>query len=90
MLSAGNSFATPTLNALASRWGTVQTQGETMGAMSSAGSLGRFFGAMTVGLAMYFAGEAAQFQYAFWVSAGIMALAALLAMRIRQPQVSAS
>lgn len=90
MLSAGNSFATPTLNALASRWGTVQTQGETMGAMSSAGSLGRFFGAMTVGLAMYFAGEAAQFQYAFWVSAGIMALAALLAMRIRQPQASVS
>ncbi len=85
LISAGNSFATPTLNSLASQCGTVQTQGETMGAMSSAGSLGRCCGPLIAGLTMYSAAEGARFQHAFYVAAGIMGVAALVALTIRRP-----
>jgi DHA1 family tetracycline resistance protein-like MFS transporter len=84
LLSSGNSFATPTLNSLASQCGTVQTQGETMGAMSSAGSLGRCCGPLIAGFTMYSAADGARFQQAFYVAAGIMCLAAVVALTIRR------
>jgi DHA1 family tetracycline resistance protein-like MFS transporter len=85
LISTGNSFATPTLNSLASQCGTVQTQGETMGAMSSAGSLGRCCGPLVAGLTMYMAADGLQYKHSFYVAAGIMALAALVALTIRRP-----
>ena len=82
IMSAGNSFTTPTLNALASKCGTVQTQGETMGAMTGVGSLGRFLGPfMAAGLLLLCPGK---FEYAFWLAAGIMALATATIAMIRR------
>ncbi len=87
VMSVGNSLATPTLNALASQCGTVQTQGETMGAMSSAGSLGRFIGPfMAAGLAGLHPGK---YEYAFWLAAIIMAAAVVAVARIRKAQYDA-
>jgi MFS transporter, DHA1 family, tetracycline resistance protein len=82
LLAVGNSLATPTLNSLASQCGTVQTQGETMGAMSSAGSLGRFVGPFLAGIVMQLAPYDRRFEMAFWLSAGLMTLATLAALRI--------
>jgi DHA1 family tetracycline resistance protein-like MFS transporter len=81
LLSTGNSLATPTLNTLASRCGTVQNQGETMGAMSGAGSLGRFFGPFIGGWVMKLA--PGRYEWAFWLAAAIMAVAAVAIARIR-------
>ena len=81
VLSVGNSLATPTLNGLASQCGTIQTQGETMGAMSSAGSLGRFIGPLIA--ASLSAVYPKKYEYAFWVAAGIMAAAVASVARIR-------
>ena len=82
LMSVGNSLATPTLNALASQCGTVQTQGETMGAMSSAGSLGRFIGPfMAAGLAGLHPGK---YDYAFWLASFIMAAAVVAVAKIRR------
>jgi len=83
-ISVGNSFATPTLNALASHCGTVQTQGETMGAMSSAGSLGRFIGPFLAAGLLWLCPD--KFEYAFWMSSGLMAaaVAAIAVIRRRQ------
>lgn len=83
ILAVGNSLATPTLNSLASQCATVQTQGETMGAMASAGSLGRFMGPFIAGLVMQFGPQAHRFDRAFWVSAGLMAVAAFAVLRIK-------
>jgi DHA1 family tetracycline resistance protein-like MFS transporter len=86
VMSVGNSLATPTLNALASHCGTVQTQGETMGAMASAGSLGRFIGPfMAAGLAGLHPGK---YEYAFWLASAIMAMAAVAVARIRMHPLS--
>ncbi len=94
MLSVGNSFATPTLNALASQCGTVQTQGETMGAMTSAGSLGRCVGPLLTAAVMYASSAETKFSHSFFVSAGVMALAAVAALLVLgkrpKPQASAS
>ncbi len=81
VMSIGNSFATPTLNAMASRCGTLQTQGETMGAMSSAGSFGRFLGPFITGNILWFLPS--HFDYAFWLAAVIMAVAGFMVLRIR-------
>lgn len=80
LMSVGNSLSTPTLNTLASRCGTLQTQGETMGAMSGAGSLGRFFGPFIGGWVIQFA--PGHYDYAFWLSAAVMAIAAVAILRI--------
>ncbi len=85
LVSTGNSFATPTLNSLASQCSNVQTQGETMGAMSSAGSLGRCCGPLIAGLSMYYGAVETQFQRSFWVGAGLMALAGLVAVSMKRP-----
>lgn len=86
VMSVGNSLATPTLNALASQCGTVQTQGETMGAMAGAGSLGRFIGPfMAAGLAGLYPGK---YEYSFWLAAAIMAGAAVSVLRIRRVTVA--
>lgn len=75
VMSTGNSLATPTLNALASQCGTVETQGETMGAMSGAGSLGRFIGPFLSAAVLWLFPH--KFEFAFWLSAGLMAAAVL-------------
>lgn len=82
LTSIGNSLATPTLNTLASKCGTVQTQGETMGAMSGAGSLGRFFGPFFAGWVLY--ALPSHYDYAFWLAAGLMALTAVAVLRIHR------
>jgi DHA1 family tetracycline resistance protein-like MFS transporter len=87
LTSTGNSLATPTLNTLASQCGTVQNQGETMGAMSGAGSLGRFLGPFIAGWVMHF--WEAKYEYAFWLAAGIMAGAAVAVARIQRKRVRA-
>ena len=81
LMSVGNSLTTPTLNTLASRCGTVQTQGETMGAMSGAGSLGRFFGPFIGGWVMQIA--PGRYECAFWLAAVFMAAAVVAILRIR-------
>ncbi len=79
LMAAGNSLTSPCLNTIASRCGTLQNQGLTMGAMAGAGSLGRFFGALLAGpLLMLNQQDASHYgQYAFLAAAGIMALAAI-------------
>ena len=84
LLSVGNSLATPTLNALASRCGTVQNQGETMGAMSGAGSLGRFLGPFCAGGLLYYRPE--HYTAAYWLAGGLMTAAALCILLIPKPQ----
>jgi DHA1 family tetracycline resistance protein-like MFS transporter len=82
LMSVGNSLATPTLNALASQCGTVENQGETMGAMTGAGSLGRFIGPfLSAGLLYLLPGG---FEQAFWMSSGLMACAAVTIFMIRR------
>lgn len=79
LMAAGNSLTSPCLNTLASRCGSLRTQGLTMGAMAGAGSLGRFFGALLAGpLLMLNQQDASQYgRYAFLAAAVIMALAAI-------------
>ena len=79
LMAAGNSLTSPCLNTIASRCGTLQTQGLTMGAMAGAGSLGRFFGALLAGpLLMLNQQDAAHYgRYAFMAAAIIMALAVI-------------
>lgn len=86
LMSIGNSLATPTLNALASGCGTVQTQGETMGAMSGAGSLGRFLGPFTAGWVLYL--QPGKYEYAFWLAAAIMAVAAVAVAKLKVARIS--
>jgi len=82
LMSVGNSLATPTLNALASQCGSVENQGETMGAMTGAGSLGRFIGPfLSAGLLYLLPGG---FEQAFWMSSGLMACAAVTIFMIRR------
>ncbi len=79
LMAAGNSLTNPCLNTLASRCGTLQNQGLTMGAMAGAGSLGRFFGALVAGpLLMLNQQNTLQYgRYAFLAAALLMALAVL-------------
>jgi predicted MFS family arabinose efflux permease len=79
LLAAGNSLTSPCLNTLASRCGTLQTQGLTMGAMVGAGSLGRFFGALIAGpLLMLNQNDPAHYgRYAFLTAAVLMACASI-------------
>ena len=79
LMAAGNSLTSPCLNTLASRCGTLQNQGLTMGAMTGAGSLGRFAGALLAGpLLMLNEKDASHYgQYAFLAAAIIMGLAAV-------------
>jgi DHA1 family tetracycline resistance protein-like MFS transporter len=81
LTSIGNSLSSPTINTLASQCGGVQNQGETMGAMAGAGSLGRFIGPFTAGTLLWiFPGK---YDYAFWLAAAIMAAATLTLAKIR-------
>lgn len=79
LMAAGNSLTNPCLNTLASRCGTLQNQGLTMGAMAGAGSLGRFFGALLAGpLLMLNQQDALSYgRAAFLTAAIVMAVAAL-------------
>lgn len=83
VLAVGNSLASPPLNSLASQCGGVQTQGETMGAMASAGSLGRFIGPFMAGIVMQLAPSDQKFDRAFWLSAALMCLAGVALLRVR-------
>lgn len=87
LMAAGNSLTSPCLNTLASRCGTLQTQGLTMGAMAGAGSLGRFFGALIAGpLLLVNQNDAAHYgRYAFLAAALIMALALVPLRRATRP-----
>ena len=77
LMATGNSLTSPCLNTLASRCGTLQNQGLTMGAMAGAGSLGRFFGALIAGplLLLNERTPAEYGRYAFFAAAVIMAIA---------------
>ncbi len=86
VMSVGNSLTTPTMNTMASQCGTVQTQGETMGAMGGAGSLGRFLGPFIAGWLFYFfPAKEHKFEIAFWVSSSVMAVAAFMISRLKSP-----
>ncbi len=79
LMAAGNSLTSPCLNTLASRCGTLHTQGLTMGAMAGAGSLGRFFGALVAGpLIMVNEQEGMAYgRYAFFFAALLMLFAVI-------------
>ena len=86
LMAAGNSLTNPCLNTLASRCGTLQNQGLTMGAMAGAGSLGRFFGALLAGpLLMLNQQDALSYgRAAFLTAAIVMAAAALPLLAARK------
>jgi MFS family permease len=86
LMAAGNSLTNPCLNTLASRCGTLQNQGLTMGAMTGAGSLGRFFGALLAGpLLMLNQQDALHYgRAAFLTAALVMAVAALPLLAARK------
>ena len=86
LMAAGNSLTNPCLNTLASRCGTLQNQGLTMGAMAGAGSLGRFFGALLAGpLLMLNQQDALSYgRAAFLTAALVMAVAALPLLAARK------
>jgi predicted MFS family arabinose efflux permease len=78
LTAVGNSLTTPTLNSMASRAATATSQGSTLGAMASAGSLGRFIGPFLSGPLLYIQPEKYA-QWSLWVAALIM-VAALFAV----------
>ena len=85
LMAAGNSLTNPCLNTLASRCGTLQNQGLTMGAMAGAGSLGRFFGALLAGpLLMLNQQDALSYGRAAFLTAALVMAAALPLLAARK------
>lgn len=82
LLACGNGLTTPTINALVSRASQSGDQGFNMGLASSAASLGRIVGPATAGLAFERVGPGVP----MLVSAGVVAMAALVVLRrVRVP-----
>jgi DHA1 family tetracycline resistance protein-like MFS transporter len=82
LLACGNGLTTPSLNALVSRASRAGDQGYSMGLASSAASLGRIVGPAIAGVAFEHVGPGVP----MLVSAGVVALAALVVLRwVRVP-----
>ncbi|MDB6134797.1 MAG: tetA [Verrucomicrobiales bacterium] len=81
LTAIGNSLTSPTLNSMASRAAAATDQGATLGAMASAGSLGRFVGPFLAGPLLYIQPEKYA-QWSLWTSALIMASAFLVTQMV--------
>ncbi len=84
VIGIGNSFVTPTLNGLASRYADRSWQGRVVGLMQSAGSFGRFVGPF-VGGWMLSRDPASSSHYGrtpFWVGSLVLLLALVCIMRL--------
>jgi multidrug resistance protein len=80
VLALGSALTTPTLNSLLSRSTSAQTQGSAMSAGQSMSALGRVIGPAFAGLLFEVA-----YSVPFLVSAALMVLCLLYALRLRQP-----
>lgn len=89
LTAIGNSLTTPTLNSMASRAASATSQGSTLGAMASAGSLGRFIGPFMAGPLLYIQPEKYA-QWSLWAAAGIMATAFLATLAVPKIEVPAA
>src|SRR5262245_10274747 len=81
----GNSFVTPTLNAMASRSVNASWQGRVLGVMQSAASLARIIGPVLGGLLLS-QQDRSSFNYGrapFWAAGSIMFVALIVAMTLR-------
>ena len=81
LTAIGNSLTNPTLNSMASRAAAATDQGATLGAMASAGSLGRFVGPFLSGPLLYIQPEKYA-QWSLWTAALIMACAFLVTQAV--------
>lgn len=92
LLAVGNSLTTPTMNGMASLCGTARDQGSTLGAMASAGSLGRCAGPLLAGPLLY-VDPGHYGRAAMWTSAALMLAALVIVAGIRVlhgPQTSSA
>ncbi|MES2709876.1 MAG: MFS transporter [Verrucomicrobiota bacterium] len=88
LTAIGNSLTTPTLNSMASRAASATNQGSTLGAMASAGSLGRFIGPFLSGPLLYIQPEKYA-QWSLWTAALIMGAAFLATLAVpRTPRTA--
>ncbi len=86
LLACGNGLTTPTINALVSRASRAGEQGYNMGLAASAASLGRIVGPANAGVAFERLGPGVP----MLVSAGVVAMAALVVLRwVRVPTTDA-
>ncbi|MGA8658528.1 MAG: MFS transporter [Chthoniobacterales bacterium] len=86
-LAIGNSLSQPTINALASKGASQNLQGRVLGALQSAGSLGRVFGPAIGGFLLADDHTRPNLQYGntpFLVGGGIMTVAFVLAVTLRR------
>jgi MFS family permease len=86
-IAVGNSFMTPTLNALASKSVDASWQGRALGLMQSSGSLGRLCGPLLAGWLLTFDVPGAVARYGrtpFWTAGAIMLGALALTLVIRR------
>jgi multidrug resistance protein len=88
LIAIANGLVNPTLNGLASQMIDRSWQGRAMGLMQSAGSVGRLVGPLLGGWLLMFDLDRPLSNYArtpFFVSAGILFAAFLLALNVRKP-----
>lgn len=95
LIAVGNSFTTPTLQGLASRFVDKRWQGRTAGLMQSAGALGRTIGPALAGWLLHFDLGKPVEQYArtpLWTGAALLAVTFILMLRLLKisPPVSES
>jgi MFS family permease len=85
-IAVGNSFVTPVLNGLASKYVNAAWQGRVLGALQSAASLARIIGPALGGWLLMQDANQHPSRYGitpFWVSGGIMIVAFLIALTLR-------
>jgi DHA1 family tetracycline resistance protein-like MFS transporter len=85
LIAVGNSFTTPTLQGLASRFVDQRWQGRAAGIMQSAGSLGRTIGPALAGWLLHFDLEKPVSHYArtpMWTGAALLALTFFLMLSL--------
>jgi len=92
LVAIGNGLVTPTLNALASRSARPEAQGHVLGAMASAGSLGRVFGPVLGGWLLGRDALGPEVFYGrspYWAAAVVTLLAFAVATRARPERAPA-
>jgi MFS family permease len=85
-IAVGNSFVTPVLNGLASKYVNAAWQGRVLGALQSAASLARIIGPALGGWLLMQDAHQHNTRYGitpFWVSGAIMIIAFFIALTLR-------
>jgi MFS family permease len=93
LIAVGNSFTTPSLQGLASRFVDRRWQGRAAGVMQSAGALGRTIGPAMAGWLLHFDLEKPVAYYArtpFWTGAALLVLTFFLMLNLLKVQPPAS